>query len=113
NAWSFLALTYDGRRMRLYVNARLVATRTVRGPLSTGRGPLRFGGNAVWSEFFKGRLDELRLYDRALTAAELRADRGRPVLTGTPAHSVRPSGSSRGAAHSRAPQPLRRVHRTG
>jgi hypothetical protein len=85
----------------------------VRGPLGTGRGPLRLGGNAVWGEFFRGRLDELRLYARALTRAQLRADAARPVLAGTPKRPVRPTRTARGAGHSRAPKPMRGVHRTG
>ena len=41
--------------------------------------PLRFGGNAVWAEWFRGRLDEIRVYDRALTAAQIQADMARAV----------------------------------
>ena len=55
------------------------------GALATCTGALRFGGNAVWAgEFFSGRLDELRVYDRALTAAEVAADMTRPVGPGAP-----------------------------
>jgi hypothetical protein len=56
-----------------------VSSRAIRGPLTEGAGPLRFGGNSVWSEFFRGRLDELRLYARALSPAQLRADAGKPL----------------------------------
>ena len=48
-------------------------------------GALRFGGNGVWSEWFAGRLDEIRVYDRALTQAELQTDMTTPVTcTGAP-----------------------------
>ena len=40
---------------------------------------LRFGGNGVWSEWFAGRLDEIRIYDRALTQTELQNDMIAPV----------------------------------
>ena len=44
---------------------------------------LRIGGNAVWGEYFAGLIDEVRVYNRALSAAEVVTDRDRPVVTGT------------------------------
>ena len=39
-----------------------------------GSGPLRIGGNAfAWGEFFDGLIDEVRVYNRALTAARSRS----------------------------------------
>jgi hypothetical protein len=40
---------------------------------------LRFGGNSVWGEFFAGRIDEVRLYNRALAAAEIQANMNAPI----------------------------------
>ena len=37
------------------------------GPLLASSGALRIGGNSVWGEFFEGRIDEVRIYNRALT----------------------------------------------
>lgn len=74
NAWSHLALTYDGTNMRLYVNGALVATRAQTGPIATSNAPLRIGGNAVWGEWFAGQIDEARVYNRALSAAEVVTD---------------------------------------
>ncbi len=48
-------------------------------------GALRFGGNNVWSEWFSGALDEIRIYNRALTQAEVQGDMATPVTcSGTP-----------------------------
>ena len=74
NTWSHLAATYDGTTLRLYVNGSLVGSRAVANPLLTSTGVLRFGGNSVWGEFFAGRIDEVRLYNRALAVAEIQAD---------------------------------------
>ncbi|NPD04685.1 PKD domain-containing protein [Nocardioides sp. zg-1308] len=74
NAWSHLALTYDGATMRLYVNGTQVASRAQTGPVATSSGLLRIGGNAIWGEWFAGLLDEVRIYDRALGAAEVVTD---------------------------------------
>jgi hypothetical protein len=41
--------------------------------------PLRIGGNAIWGEYFAGVIDEVRIYYRALTAAEIAADMTKPV----------------------------------
>jgi hypothetical protein len=45
-------------------------------------GALRIGGNSVWGEWFSGLIDEVRVYERALSAAEILADRDRPVVPG-------------------------------
>jgi hypothetical protein len=79
NTWTHVAATYDGTTLRLFVNGSQVATRAVANPLLTSTGVLRFGGNGVWGEFFAGRIDEIRLYNRALSAAEIQADMGAPV----------------------------------
>jgi hypothetical protein len=79
NTWTHLAATYDGTTLRLYVNGNQVGTRAVAGPLLTSSGVLRMGGNGVWGEFFRGRLDDVRIYSRALTAAEIQADMTTPV----------------------------------
>ena len=41
--------------------------------------PLRIGGNSVWGEFFRGSIDEVRIYSRALTQAEIQQDMITPI----------------------------------
>ncbi|GAA2817908.1 PQQ-dependent sugar dehydrogenase [Crossiella cryophila] len=80
NAWSYVSTTYDGTTLRLHVNGALVSSQAVAGSVTASSGALRIGGNAVWgNEFFAGMIDEVRLYDRALSPAELTADMTRPV----------------------------------
>jgi hypothetical protein len=79
NAWSFLAATYDGSTLRLYVNGTEVGNLPIAGSILASTGPLRIGGNTVWREWFKGSIDDVRVYDRALSAAEVQSDMGRPV----------------------------------
>jgi hypothetical protein len=74
NAWSHLAATYDGVTQRLYINGVQVASRAQSGPIATSTGALRIGGNSVWGEYFKGYIDEVKLYKRALSPAEIQAD---------------------------------------
>jgi hypothetical protein len=46
-------------------------------PASTG--PLRIGGNSIWSEWFAGLIDEVRVYNRALGATEIEQDMQSPI----------------------------------
>ena len=48
----------------------------------TSTGPLRIGGNAIWGEYFSGLIDEVRIYNRALSQAEIQAEMNAPVGTG-------------------------------
>ena len=75
NTWTHLAATYDGSQLRLYVNGVLRASKAVTGSIPNSSGVLRVGGNNVWkTEWFKGELDELRVYNQSLSAAEIQAD---------------------------------------
>ena len=48
----------------------------------TSTGALRIGGNGPYGEFFAGRIDEVRIYNRVLTATEIQADMNRAVVGG-------------------------------
>jgi hypothetical protein len=79
NAWTHLAATYDATTIRLYVNGTQVATAARTGALTSSTGALRLGGNGLWSEWFAGQLDDVRIYNTSLTAAQVQADMTRPV----------------------------------
>jgi PKD repeat protein len=59
NTWRHLAATYDGAVLRLYVNGSMVGSRSLTGNITTSGSPLRIGGNSVWGEYFKGRIDQV------------------------------------------------------
>jgi hypothetical protein len=79
DTWSFLAATWDGTTARLYVNGTEVASRAVGGTIASTADPLTMGGNGVWGEWFQGQLDNVRLYNRALSASEVQGDMTTPV----------------------------------
>ena len=81
-AWSYVALTYDGSMLRLFVNGDQVASQHTTGAVKRSGNPLWLGGNHPYGEYFDGLIDEARVYDRALTEAEIRADMGTPVASG-------------------------------
>jgi len=81
NVWTHLATTYDGATQRLFVNGVQVTSVARTGAIVVGNQPLRIGAsNAQIAEFFNGLIDEVRIYNRALTAAEITADMNAPVV---------------------------------
>jgi hypothetical protein len=79
NAWTHVALTYDGAALRLFVNGTQVSTTDLAGPMPASTNPLRIGGNSVWGEYFKGLIDEVRIYNRPLSPSEIQVDMAAPI----------------------------------
>ena len=84
NSWSHLALTYNGTVEQLYVNGALVASRNQTGTVQTSTGVLHIGGDSVWGEYFLGLIDEVRIYNRALSAGEIQTDMNTAIVSQTP-----------------------------
>jgi len=67
--WYHAAATWDGTTRRMYLNGKLIASDA---PGTASVEALNFGiGKTVSNEYFKGALDELYIYSRALTSAEI------------------------------------------
>jgi hypothetical protein len=79
NTWTHLAATYDGTTMRLYVNGVQVASRAQTGAIATSTNPLQIGGDSDYGQFYQGTIDEVRVYNVALAAAQIQADMNTPV----------------------------------
>jgi hypothetical protein len=79
NTWTHLASTYDGTTLRLYVNGVERAALSAGGAMAASSGVVRLGGNSLWGEFFRGKIDEVRIYNRALGAAEIQSDMTTPL----------------------------------
>jgi len=72
--WTLVTATYDGTQMRLFVMAKLIGSRVTTAPLAPNGAPFQLGaGYGGRSGFFNGDLDELALYDRALTRSHVGA----------------------------------------
>ncbi|WP_436934691.1 LamG domain-containing protein [Halovenus marina] len=73
--WVHLAGTYDGNDLRLYINGSLAATQAVDVPDLLEPVPCRVGADlrdgtaGDWE--FDGRIDDLQLFNRALTESEV------------------------------------------
>lgn len=81
HAWTYLALTYDSEMIRLYVNGVLVSTSPERSPITASAKPLCIGGDPTQGQFFNGIIDEVRVYNVALTAGQIQADMVTPLGT--------------------------------
>jgi hypothetical protein len=80
NNWYFLAGTHDGDTARLYVNGELMAKRAAKGVASYTNSNLNiYIGTDDLSKrttnplYTPGRIDEIRIYDRTLSNAEIKA----------------------------------------
>jgi concanavalin A-like lectin/glucanase superfamily protein len=71
--WHNSLLTFNGSSLLLYVDGKLVANQSAitEEPDNTGDQPLRIGANSLdENKFFKGDVDEIRVWDRALNESE-------------------------------------------
>ena len=79
NTWTHLAATYDGSMVRLYVNGVQVASKAQTGSLRTSANPLQIGGDGIYGQYFAGRIDEVRVYNVALTQTQIQTDMNTPL----------------------------------
>jgi DNA-binding beta-propeller fold protein YncE len=75
--WHHVAVSREGRKFTLFVNARAVGTgQADRGLPSIDYRWLRLGSSEYGPAMFRGLIDEVEIYNRTLTNAEI-AERGR------------------------------------
>jgi len=81
--WSHLAVTYDGAAVVLFLDGEAVSRHPAAGDISSTADPLWIGGNHPYGEHFQGLIDEVRVYDRALSGQEVRAEMRTPLARAT------------------------------
>lgn len=69
--WVHIVGTFDGDKLRLYVNGDLKKTRSQSGGFDTSSGTARIGDYTGGGYKFRGRIDDVRIYDRILTGDEI------------------------------------------
>jgi gliding motility-associated-like protein len=101
NTWYHVVSTRDGVSMKLYINGVLIADNSSK--TSTSGTPPVYSTNSYFTigarqnspiptsyyQFIKGSLDDIHLYNRPLTAAEVKA-----LYDGSPAQTIRITTSS-------------------
>jgi hypothetical protein len=87
-AWTHVALVREGSTLTFYINGDVVATATVMdtNPFRDGRNTLRIGGQGrgAVSPYFPGFVDDVRIYNRALSQTEVQRDMNTPIGGGGP-----------------------------
>ena len=73
NVWHHLAMSYDGAMLRVYCDGRQVAESAIDRPREPGTGPLCIGRRPDAYSYFRGAIDEARIYDRALSPVQIAA----------------------------------------
>jgi len=72
--WVHVAATRDGATASLYLNGQIESSAAYLFPVTNKGQGLRIGSIGTtggWAGFFKGRIDEVRIYDRALAAGDI------------------------------------------
>jgi hypothetical protein len=75
--WTHVAATYDGTALRIYINGVLDNSMPVTGTTCANAEPLVIGAKVMPSQgiseaYFDGRIDDVRVYRRALAASAIR-----------------------------------------
>ena len=74
STWSHLAITYDGSTVRLYLNGAMVDSVAHTGLITSSTNALTLGSDPFYGQYFNGLIDEVRIYNKALTAAQIQSD---------------------------------------
>ncbi|HYM16863.1 MAG TPA: LamG domain-containing protein [Dehalococcoidia bacterium] len=104
--WAHVAGVYDGTALRIYVNGTLQGTAALSGTIIAPRPEFqmtigRWAFNSQLYRSFNGDIDEVRIYDQALTAANISAAMnathpcvaGPPTPTPTPTNTATPTST--------------------
>ena len=77
NTWTHVASTYNGSTLTVWINgsragSKAVTGRTCRNNLPLAVGAKNYPAAGILEAFWDGKLDNIRIYRRALSAAEIR-----------------------------------------
>ena len=95
--WQHVAATYDGTTARMYIDGAEVASKVFSGNVGSSNA-WRIGAYGLTpTGFFDGSIDDVRIYDRALSASDIAAGmatRIQPDMTPPTVTSSKPSGDA-------------------
>ncbi len=74
--WYYYTATYNGKEsgdntIRMYINGKLIKSQEFSSSISNSSGPLWIGGDNQ-GNYFKGIMDEFRIYNYALTSSQIK-----------------------------------------
>ena len=71
--WSHIAFTWDGSILNVYRNGIIIGTASGSGSIINNAESIKIGTRVDFNNFFKGLIDEVEIYNRALTQQEIQA----------------------------------------
>lgn len=74
NDWTHIAVTWDGTTHKHYIDGELVGSRTESGSMTNNTANVRIGSDVSWPHSPTGAIDEVRLWNVALTQDQIRAN---------------------------------------
>ncbi len=84
NEWYYLSVTYDGNVSNMYINGNFISSKNLPKPSFTLNTVLRIGKRHHFGIFFKGQIDEVRIWNRALTQTEIRNNMNKQLTGNEP-----------------------------
>jgi uncharacterized protein (TIGR02145 family) len=89
SSYDFLAVVYNGKKFDIYKNDILDTSYLISGKISNNNIPMVFGKYAgdcgdLEKYYFNGKLDDIRIYNRALNTAEIQALYNENTSIGSP-----------------------------
>jgi len=76
--WHHVAATYDGTTVRMYIDGAAVTPTLIgtanTGPVATNTNPLTLGSQPGYGEYYRGAVEEARVYNTVLTQAQILND---------------------------------------
>ncbi|HGJ67514.1 TPA: LamG domain-containing protein [bacterium] len=76
--WHHIAGTWDGKVIKTFVDGKETSRLNCAGELSANNKPLYIGARGGNQRFMNGLIDEIKVYNRALTDAEIKQDMDNP-----------------------------------
>ena len=80
--WSNLAVVFNGTQVQFYLNSILVNTQPLSASITARGNAMNVGADERPGQYYKGTMDDLRIYNRALSANEVQSDMNTPLGPG-------------------------------
>ena len=74
NTWTHIAVTFEGTTVKFYKNGVLSDTKIQTNMPNAGLNTIYIGGYTSWGTYLNGALDNVKIYNRALTAQEVASE---------------------------------------
>ena len=69
--WNYIAASYDGSMMKLYLNGELKKSRAASGMIQTSTTPVNIGRYVDGNGYLNGIMDEVAIWNRSLSDTEI------------------------------------------